>query len=221
MIDLRPVNASARDFYRSDEGPPHRGRARAILKTHSEVRALIGPEPKSAIVIALAVPTQLGLAYWIRDAPWYVMVLVAYLLGAFLSKALWVMIHECAHNLVFRSRLANEIAGAVANLPHVLPTSNLFRQGHLRHHAHMGEYAIDSDLPSRWEAALTSFGFGGKALWLLFFPVCSASRIFRVGARVDAPLVVTSVVQILFDAAWFSWPDGEPFSISPFRSSFL
>ena len=173
--------------------------ARAILKTHPQVRALIGPEPRSAIVIALVVPMQLGLAYWIRDAPWYVMIFVAYLLGAFLSKALWVMIHECAHNLVFRSRLANEIAGAVANLPHVLPTSNLFRQGHLRHHAHMGEYAIDSDLPSRWEAALTSFGFAGKALWLLFFPVCSASRIFRVGARVDATLVVTSVVQILFD----------------------
>ncbi|HZD30945.1 MAG TPA: fatty acid desaturase, partial [Candidatus Angelobacter sp.] len=68
-----------------------------------------------------------------------------------MSKALWVMIHECAHNLVFRSRLANETAAAVANLPHVLPSSSLFRQAHLRHHAHMGEYAIDSDLPSRWE----------------------------------------------------------------------
>jgi sphingolipid delta-4 desaturase len=134
-----------------------------------------------------------------EGAPFWLTLFAAYTLGAFLSKALWVMIHECAHNLVFRSRLANEIAAAAANLPQVLPMSALFRQVHLRHHAHLGEYALDGDLPSRWEAALSSAGFAGKALWLLFFPLCSGTRIFRVGARVDGVAVVTAVCQVAFD----------------------
>ena len=195
------MSALARDFYRSHCDQPHHDRASSILKRHPKVRALIGPEPMSALVIALAVPLQLGLAYLMRRAPLYVTIFIAYTLGALLSKGLWVMIHECAHNLVFRSRLANEIAGAFANLPHVLPMSALFRQVHLRHHAHIGEYALDGDLPSRWEAALTSAGFGGKALWLLFFPLCSGTRIFRVGVLVDAVAVATVVGQTLFDVA--------------------
>ena len=44
-------------------------------------------------------------------------------------------------------------------------------------------------------------GLGGKALWLLFFPVCSTLRIFRVGVRLDAIVVVTALVQVLFDVA--------------------
>ena len=109
------------------------------------------------------------------------------------------MIHECAHNLVFRSRLANEAAAAVANLPHVLPMSALFRQMHLGHHAHIGEYALDGDLPSGWEARLTSAGLPGKVLWLLLFPLFSGSRVFRVGVRIDSVAALTALFQILSD----------------------
>jgi sphingolipid delta-4 desaturase len=151
-----------------------------ILKQHPEVRQLIGRNPYSVILIIAIVALQTALAFLVGEQPWWVAVLVAYGIGAFANHTLFVLIHECAHNLLFRSKSLNILSGILADFPIVVPSSVSFRSYHLKHHSFQGDYSLDADLASRWEAKLIGSTFAGKALWLLFFPVFQALRPLRL-----------------------------------------
>ncbi len=164
------------DFTYSSTPEPHRERTKMILKDHPEVRALIGNNPYSFLLVLFVVGMQTGIAYLLRDQAWWLALIVAYLIGAFANHSLFVLVHECAHNLIFRSKTANILCGMIIDLPNVLPSSVSFRSYHLKHHAFQGDYTLDADLANRWEARLVGSSFVGKALWLLLFPVFQALR---------------------------------------------
>ena len=169
--------AGERDEFRHADGPePHRGRTKAILLDHPEVRALIGRNPWSFVLILGVVATQVVLGWALASRPWWLVIAAAWLVGAFLSHALYVLIHEAAHNLILRRRWQNYLAGIVADLPNVFPAAISFRRYHLKHHSFQGVYELDADIPSRWEARLIGSGVLGKSLWLLFFPLFQATR---------------------------------------------
>jgi len=191
------------DFRYRDEREPHHLRTRAILAEHPEVRALVGRNPRTALIMAGLVTGQLAVAWALREAPWWMIALCAYLIGAFVSHALFVVIHECTHQLVFTRRRANLITAILANLPQLVPSAISFTRYHLKHHAHQGDYALDADLPSRWEARLISHYAVGKALWLLLFPVFQITRVGRLReiAMVDRWVVANWLVQIAFNLA--------------------
>lgn len=174
------------DFVYRDDREPHAARTRAILRDHPEVRTLIGRTPSTAAILLALVVAQFALAVWLRDGAWWVVAAVSWLVGAFVSHALFVVIHECTHNLVFARTLPNKLAAIAANLPQVVPSAMSFRRFHLKHHAHQGDYAQDLDLPSRWEARLIRSWAAGKALWLLGFPLFQMLRVLRVR---DIPVV--------------------------------
>jgi sphingolipid 4-desaturase/C4-monooxygenase len=168
------------DFSHSVEPEPHRSRTKQILRLHPEIRALIGPSSVSFWCILGLVSLQFGMAWFVADRPWWLVVALAYTVGAFASHGLFVMIHECAHRLVFRRRMPNILAGLTANLPIFVPGSFSFQKYHLKHHAYQGVYELDADIPSRWEARLVGSSPLGKALWLLLYPLFQAVRSFRV-----------------------------------------
>ena len=170
------------DFRVSAAPEPHHARTRAILDAHPEVRRLIGRNPWSFAVIAGGVALQLGLAWALRDGPWWALLAVAWCVGAFVNHAMYVMIHEATHDLIFPRRWQNRAAAILADLVNVVPAAISFRSYHLKHHAHQGVYELDADLPSRWEAKLIGSGPLGKALWLLFFPLFQATRPPRLKA---------------------------------------
>ncbi len=190
------------DFTWSNEPNPHHVRVRQILKQHPEVKELIGKNPYTIYMIIGLVAAQVGLSYWLRDASWWLIFLVAYGVGAFISHALWVMIHETAHGLIFKGKAPNLFAGMIANWPHIFPSSVSFQRYHLKHHAHQGEHDLDADLPDFWEAALVSNNPVKKALWFLFFPVFQICRTARLNIDLlDRWIVVNWIVQIAFDVA--------------------
>jgi sphingolipid 4-desaturase/C4-monooxygenase len=164
------------DFVYSELPEPHRERTRAILKAHPEARELIGRNPISLLLIIGVVAMQLGIAFLLRDQAWWLTLIVAYLVGAFANHGLFVLIHECAHNLIFKAKAANILSGIIADIPNIVPSSVSFRSYHLKHHSFQGDYSLDADLASRWEAWLIGSSFVGKAVWLLLFPVFQALR---------------------------------------------
>jgi sphingolipid delta-4 desaturase len=95
----------------------------------------------------------------------------AYFLGAFADHALFVMIHECAHRLLFKKPEANRLAGIFANMLQLFPSSVSFERYHIKHHSFQGVHELDADLPNKWEAKLINNYFIGKIIWLLFYPV--------------------------------------------------
>ena len=190
-------------FRWSDESEPHKLRTKTIIKQHPEIRDLIGRNPYTILVIALCVGVQLVAAYLLKDAAWYWIALVAYGVGAFACHSLFVCIHECAHNLIFKNRVLNTWAGIFANLPTLLPSSVSFQKYHLKHHSFQGVEALDADMPFHWEAKMINNSSFGKAMWLLFYPVFQALRPFRLKEinLFDTWTIVNWVVQIAFTAA--------------------
>lgn len=195
---------SSRDFAYSTEPEPHRGRTKEILKQHPEVRKLIGKNPMTFWYALGIVVFQIALAVLLRNQPWWLIVLVAYFVGAFANHALFVVIHECAHRLVFEKRLPNVLTGMLADLPMVIPGSVQFAKFHLKHHAFQGIYELDSDLPYHWEARLIGSSWWRKVLWLLFFPIVEGLRPTRTRKEInfwDLIFASSLIVQFGFDIA--------------------
>jgi sphingolipid delta-4 desaturase len=189
------VSAPAAVFLASRAPEPHRDRASAILRAHPEIRALFGRNPQTIWFIIGLVALQLGLAWWVRDRPWWVTLLLAYVVGAFVNHGLYVLMHETNHNLLFQRRYLNTLAGILANLPSLIPSSVSFQRYHLKHHANQGIHDLDGDMPSYWEARLVGNRPLAKALWLLFFPVFLTLRPAHLrGIKLLCPWTIFNIV---------------------------
>jgi sphingolipid delta-4 desaturase len=183
---------------------------RSLLAAHPQLRSLTGTYRPTALVVVVLVVAQVSLAFFARGLPWWGLILLAYTAGAVLAHALYVMIHEATHDLVFKRPWANKALGILANLPTALPSAISFRKYHILHHLHLGEVDFDADLPSRWERRLVRGSPLSKALWLLSFPIVQALRPARM-ARVrlwDRWTVVNMAVVFAGDLAivWILGP---------------
>ncbi len=193
------------DFQHATGPEPHRDRTKTILKSHPEIRKLIGKNPMTFWYALGIVSLQTGLAFVLRDQPWWLIVLVAYFVGAFANHALFVVIHEAAHKLIFRRAAPNILAGMLANLPLAVPASVSFAKYHIKHHAFQGVYELDADLPYHWEARLVGTSWWRKALWLALFPLIEGVRPMRLKEVPfwDRWSVTNIIVQFSFDIAVF------------------
>src|SRR5580704_1534579 len=168
------------DFVYSEEREPHRIRTKQILKEYPEMRRLIGKNPNTFFAILGLVGVQVFMAWFFSWQSWWLILLGAYFFGAFADHALFVMIHECAHQLLFKNRAANRMSGILSNLPLLLPSSVSFERYHIKHHSFQGIHELDADLPNSWEARLINNYFIGKCLWLMFYPLFQIFRINRL-----------------------------------------
>jgi sphingolipid delta-4 desaturase len=166
----------SKDFLYSDLNEPHRQRTKDILKQHPEVRNLIGRNPYSFLLILMVVALQLSIAFLLSAQPWWEVLIAAYLIGAFANHCLFVLIHEAAHHLIFKRKAFNIIAGIIADIPNIIPSSVSFKSYHLKHHSFQGNYDYDADIASKWEAKLIGFTPFGKILWEILFPVFQGLR---------------------------------------------
>jgi len=126
----------------SDDQKPdavwHRERARAMLRTHPEMKQLFGRAPSTAIWCVLFAGLQLGLAAAVAFAPWWAVILVAYTAGAWLNVVLFQLAHECNHCLVFKKPSWNRWLFTLTSLPMFLSGHHTWWLEHLVHHNDLG-----------------------------------------------------------------------------------
>ena len=191
------------DFTRVTGREPHFERTRQLLQAHPDVKALVGNAPVTSLAVFGIVALQLVVAWLLRDASWWVILLAAYLVGAFADHALWTLIHECTHNLVFKRSSENSWLQIVANIPIVIPAAIAFRRYHILHHNHQGDTELDADLPSPLEARLVGNSTPRKMLWLLLYFLAQMLRVpvLQRVKLVDAWYVANFAVQVAFVAA--------------------
>ena len=179
------------------------------------MRKLIGKNPGTIFAILGLVSFQLVVCWLLADQSWWLVVGAAYILGAFADHALFVMIHECAHRLIFKSPAANKLAGILANVPLIFPSSVSFEKYHIKHHSFQGVHELDGDLPNYWEAKLIDNYFIGKVIWLLFYPFFQLFRFSRmkeikpfnkwVGLNWLVQIVAITGICLLFGTKGFSF----------------
>ncbi|GAB3906039.1 fatty acid desaturase [Mucilaginibacter boryungensis] len=198
------------DFIHAQYSEPHKTRTKQILKEYPHLRNLIGKNPYTIFAILGLVAFQIIAAWLVSAQSWWVVFAVAYFLGAFADHSLFVMIHECTHQLLFKKRSLNRWASMIANLPQIFPSAISFEHFHLKHHSFQGVHELDADLPSKWEAKLINNNFFGKAIWLLFFPLFQFFRLSRLKEikSVDGWVVTNFFIQVAFTAVmwyFFGW----------------
>jgi sphingolipid 4-desaturase/C4-monooxygenase len=197
------MTAAKTSFTWSNDAEPHKQRTQTIIKQHPEIRNLIGRNPYTFLIILFCVSLQIALAYFLKDASWWWVFIAAYCIGAFASHTLFVCIHECAHNLVFKKRYFNTIASIIANLPMVLPSAVSFQKYHIKHHSFQGVEELDGDMPYHWEAKLINNSAFGKAIWLLLYPLFQMLRPARLKEikLFDTWTIINIIVEIAFMSA--------------------
>ncbi|MEQ8307396.1 MAG: fatty acid desaturase [Hoeflea sp.] len=168
------------DFVYDNEYHVHIGRARKIRTSHPEVRALMGTNPATALWTLALVLLQWGVAYGMTQVSWVWVFVAAYLFGAFVNHALYALMHECAHNLVFRNPAYNKLLGIFGDLALFVPGAIGFRKYHLMHHQYLGLYDKDADIVSRTEARLIGNSTLRKALWVFLLGLSQALRPLRL-----------------------------------------
>lgn len=158
----------------------HVKRRAKILEEYPQVKELYGTNPYSSLYIVLIILLQYSIALIMPNQQWWIILAASYTIGAIANHALYVMIHECCHNTVFKKAFYNKVMGIVCDLPLVLPSAMGFRKYHMIHHKHLGEYSYDPDITSRTEANLIGNNSFLKALWLLLFSFSQALRPLKV-----------------------------------------
>ncbi len=159
------------------DGPQvHFVRRKEILRAHPEVLDLAGPNRWTVLAVVGLVAAQIALAALQTTWPWWASLLLAYVIGATIAHALYVMIHEATHNLVARSATANRLIGIFCDVALGFPGAIAFRKYHLLHHRFLGEPELDADVAPAWEARLVGHAWWRKAVWMTFFSISQALR---------------------------------------------
>ena len=194
-------NEPSNAFRFSEADEPHAERRRALLARYPEIRTLYGPCPKTKYLCTVLVAAQLLTAWALRDQPWWLVVLVAWLFGGVVNQSLLLAIHELSHNLAFDRPWKNRLFAVFINLPVGVPVAETFRYYHLLHHVYQGDERLDTDLPTDFERRVVQGRFG-KLLWLAFQGFAYALRpLFVHPKKPSAAEVLHFAVQLGFNAA--------------------
>ncbi|HKY38179.1 MAG TPA: fatty acid desaturase [Polyangiaceae bacterium] len=205
-------------FSWSEEREPHVERRRQMLQKHPQIKALYGPCWRTKYVCSALVAAQLLLAFLLRDAPWWLILLVAYGVGGVINQALLLAIHELSHNLAFRKPWHNRVFAMFVNLPIGVPVAETFRYYHLLHHTHQGDERLDTDLPTNFEGRLLRGRFS-KLLWLSMQGLAYALRpLFVHPKKPSAAELVNLLLQIAFNVAVFYFLGGKALAYLPISS---
>src|SRR3954452_12437843 len=87
-IGVVDLSTETLDFTYTDAVNEHFQRRRDILARHPEVRQLIAKNPWTAVWVFVLVAAQFVIAAFIGQAPWWVLLIAAYAVGAVINHAL-------------------------------------------------------------------------------------------------------------------------------------
>ena len=189
-----------------------------MLQKYPQLKELYGPCWRTKYVCIALVAAQLGLAFALREAPWWLIVLLAYGVGGVINQTLMLAIHELSHNLAFRKPWQNRAFAMFVNLPIGVPVAETFRYYHLLHHTHQGDERLDTDLPTELEGRLLR-GRLSKLVWLAFQGFAYALRPLFVHPKKPSGLeLVNFAVQAAFSVAVFYFWGGKALAYFPIGS---
>lgn len=204
-------SGDGRAFVKGEESEPHCERRRKILESHPEISSLNGHDWRSKYMcIFLVLLPHIGSAVFL--APMFgplSFLLLSYFVGATLTQALFLAIHEMSHNLFFKSSSSNKAFSIFSNAPLLFPYAISFRKYHRDHHKHQGEEGVDTDLPSLLERKIVTGKFS-KSVWCAFQIVAYAIRPVLICPEKEITLfhVLNWAFQACFDASLlllFGW----------------
>lgn len=178
------------DNFTYAEGPVyHQQRRREIVAKYPALRALMVRNRGSALwIVGLVLVQWTAAALLAGSAGEWFLLAAAFGFGAFVNHALYVLMHECTHGLVFASPRLNRLSGLICDFALVLPSAMGFQRYHLYHHRYLGQYEMDPDIVSHAEARLVGNSAWRKAVWIALLPLSQALRPLKLKATRGVPV---------------------------------
>jgi sphingolipid delta-4 desaturase len=116
-----------------------------ILRAHPQLRALSGPDWRTALFVPVLLVLHWGIAWAVSDSNLLVVFLAAFFLGQFVIHAAGALVHETAHRLIFRgdkAKLAFDLG--LETILGSFGKQLTYQHEHLSsHHPYMGDYERD------------------------------------------------------------------------------
>jgi sphingolipid delta-4 desaturase len=129
----------------SPQARRHNALRRQVLTAHPELRAATGPDPRTVLALPVLLALHWGVAWLVSDAPVWAIFLAAFTLGQILIHAAGSLVHETAHNLIFRRPLPKRLFDL--GLEWILSSYGrqlIYQYEHITsHHPHIGDYEHD------------------------------------------------------------------------------
>ena len=163
----------------------------------------MGHDKNMKYKVSALVTIQVVTAYFLRNASWPLIIVIAYCFGGVINHAMTLANHEIAHNLAFGHAhpMKNRALGIFGNLIVGVPMSISFKKYHREHHTHLAHDKFDVDVPSRFEGEFFTNTFW-KFIWLLMQPLFYALRPLVVYPKPITRLeVINIIIQVIFDVA--------------------
>lgn len=149
--------------------------------------------------------------YFLRNVKnFWLLFPLAYFVGGVANHAIMLAIHEISHGMAFGTSkpLANKLYAIFANLPIGIPMSISFKKYHLDHHRYQGDELLDTDVPTKMEAAFFMNPIR-KFVWCLLQPFFYTIRPLFVNPKpIETFEVINIAVQLVFDLfiiKFFGW----------------
>lgn len=194
-----------------DSKEPHALRRKNILREFPEIKQFFGIEWRTKYLAVCLVIIQLTLSIIASKSTWPMYCILLYFFSASISQTLFLINHECAHNLAFQSTTFNILLGYVVNLPSIFPYTASFRTYHLMHHKHQGSRELDADLPTDFEVKLMQ-NHVGRCAWLSFQIIAYALRpVFVNPLPISYSIILNCIIQLLFNIGFFHLYGSGPF----------
>lgn len=161
-------NKPLQNFEFNDGEQYHSERRKQMLKKYPQIEKLAVTEWRTLPITFVLVLFQVTLSILLRDYydQWWFYV-ICYVIGATVTHALFLAIHEITHFLCMKSAKANYLLAMIANFPIIFPYAASFKEYHLDHHVKLGVDGVDVDIPTHAEAMLFC-NVLGKAVFLFF-----------------------------------------------------
>jgi len=185
-----------RNFHYMEHDEPHATRRRMILEKHPEIKELMKHDSFSLYLTIALVLGQTAIMYLIKDMPWWFVIIGAFVSGAVLSHALYVLIHDLTHYTAFRSRKANQFTAILANMGQGIPSAIAFGRYHADHHIFLGRPNWDPDLPTQGEINFFNTTFR-KFCYVLFMPFFYGLRPYVVCPKSPNTLELINTISIV------------------------
>ncbi|EGG19825.1 sphingolipid delta 4 desaturase [Cavenderia fasciculata] len=187
----------------------HWVRRKQISQKYPEVLNLPTTYLPSAFWVLTLVGSLMVAAKLLENASVWVIFAVAYIFGATASHALWVLIHDLTHDLVFESSSMNSLFLLIADLPHIVPAGISFRHFHRLHHSFLNEAYTDPDVPLKYENWILGHSIVGKAVWFCFYSIVIAVRSAFYPLKNQSPVSgwmgLNYVFNITFTYLMYQW----------------
>jgi len=190
------------EYIRVDSVQQHWIRRKLISEKYPEVLNFPATYLPSAFYVLGLVSSLVLTAKLLENSSVWLILVVAYIFGATASHALWVLIHELTHDLVFEGSFMNSVFLLIADLPHIVPAGVSFRHFHRLHHSFLNETYTDPDVPVPFENQFFGHTVVGKAIWFCFYSVVIALRSVFYPLKNQSPfsmwLVANYIANITF-----------------------